>query len=341
MKYIINDSGIVLFMNGSPTKINKHDPKYAPIIKALRLPASEQDAAVEAVFIEADVNADMHQQVIYVNEQTSEVTYHGELLPAPLAQKVLSLIRENLPVTLLQNFWKNLKQNPSYNSVRELYDFLAYKELPITEDGCFIAYRGLQGDYYSVHGNQTTKVLKGRVNSRGQIYNGVGEEIEVERNSVDDDRDNSCSFGVHAGSHNYARSWSRGKLVAVKINPKDVVSVPKDYDCQKLRCCAYTVIAEIDHEIESAATDCNGNPLECPQYKEDNEERNKFIDRVDKYIKRRISNGDKFITFRAIQGSFSPQCPSMAEITDAVNALGYIWKENVNGSKGIRCEFLW
>jgi hypothetical protein len=335
MKYIINDSGIVLFMNGSPRKITKSDAKYFPIIKALRLPLHEQEAAIESVFAESDVNSEMHQNGFQVNVETQEVCYKGDLLPAPLAKKVFSLIRENLPVTLLEKFWENLKQNPSYNSVQELYDFLSYKELPITEDGCFIAYRGLQANYYSVQGNKTTKVLKGTVNDSGQIYNGVGEEIEVERNCVDDDRNNECSFGVHAGSHDYASNWSRGKVVAVKINPKDVVSVPKDYDCQKLRCCAYKVLAEIQREIESPATDASGDPIENSQYAEEKEDREFFVGRVLNYIDRKFDAGAKSVTFKAIQSSFSPECPSMAQVVDAVNELGFIWRYT-NGDRGAR-----
>jgi hypothetical protein len=37
-----------------------------------------------------------------------------------------------------------------------------------------------------------------------------------------------------------------GRLVAVKINPADVVSVPSDYNNQKLRTCSYTVMFEIE-----------------------------------------------------------------------------------------------
>jgi hypothetical protein len=226
---------------------------------------------------------------------------------------------------LLEKFWENLKKNPSYNSVRELYDFLSYKELPITEDGCFLAYRGLQEDFYSVRGNTSTKVLQGNVNSQGQIYNGVGEHIEVERNCVDDDRNNHCSFGVHAGSWQYASEWSQGKMVVVKINPKDVVSVPSDYNCQKLRCCAYTVVSEVEAEIYAAATSEDGEALEDQSFKPEVENRGEVIDRVQKYLARKAKEGLEVVSFRAIQSCFSPDCPSMAEITDAVNALGYYW----------------
>lgn len=330
MKYIINENGIVLFMNGQPQKVHRDDAKYAAIIAALRLPLADQDKAIEEVFIEADVNASMEEEGFKIDGD--DVLYLGEPLPAPLAIKVRSLMRENLPVNLLVKFWENLKLNPSYSSVTELYDFLSYKELPITEDGCFIAYRGLQEDYYSVSGNLSTKVLEGVVNSKGQIYNGVGETIVIARNSCDDDRSRTCSYGIHAGSHDYAKNWSRGKLVAVKINPKDVVSVPRDYHCQKLRCCAYTVVAEITEEILRAATDSKGNPLQDVAFAENVKARSSFIDRVQSYIYKKLVNGSKMITFKAIQSSFSPECPSMAEITDAVNTLGYFWRYKEGGN---------
>jgi hypothetical protein len=325
MKYIINQTGIVLFMNNKPQKFASSDPKYAAIIAALRLPSDQQEAAINKALEAADVNRNIQSKGFQLNPNTREVSYHGELLPAPLAQKVFSLIEQNLPVTLLEKFWENLKQNPSYNSVRELYDFLSYKELPITEDGCFLAYRGLQDDFYSVSGNLQTKVLQGAVNSKGQIYNGVGEHIEVQRNCVDDNRENHCSFGVHAGSWDYALNWSRGKMVVVKINPKDVVSVPSDYNCQKLRCCAYTVVSEVEVEITSAATDDDGNELEDQSFQEEVSNRSEVIRRVQQYLTRKQDQGVEEVSFRAIQSCFSPDCPSMAEIADAVNALGYSW----------------
>jgi hypothetical protein len=242
-----------------------------------------------------------------------------------LAQKILSLIKENLPVTIFEKFWENLQKNPSRTSVNELYDFLSYKELPITDGGCFIAYRGLKSDWYSVKGNLQTKVLKGKVNSVGQIYNGVGEEIEIERNSCDDNRENNCAMGCHAGSFNYSRGWSQGKIIAVKINPKDVVSVPKDYDCQKLRCCAYTVISEVKDELTVAATDEKGKPVVNEVYKQANLERQDLIGRIQTYLSSKKNAGYEFVTVKAIQSIFSPDCPSTIQVCDAIVAAGYVW----------------
>lgn len=143
-------------------------------------------------------------------------------------------------VTAYEEFIKNLEQNPSSQSVTELVDFLGHKGFPITDDGCFLAYKGIREDDYSVRGNKQTVVLQGQTDSTGHILHTVGSTIEIARNSCDDDRSEGCSHGLHTGTWEYASNWGQ-KLVLVKVNPKDVVSVPLCCDCQKLRCCKYVV----------------------------------------------------------------------------------------------------
>ena len=54
---------------------------------------------------------------------------------------------------------------------------------------------------------------------------------------------------MHIGSFDYANDWSSGgKLLLVRFNPRDAVSVPSDCSCQKLRVCKYEVIKEIPRE---------------------------------------------------------------------------------------------
>ena len=145
------------------------------------------------------------------------------------------------------NYIKRLMSNPSNNSVEELYTFLGYKSLPITPEGKILGYKGVNDDYWSSTGNLDTIVLQGKTNEVGQIFNGVGEVIEVARRSVDDNRDNHCSNGLHVGSHDYAGGWAgdSGKLLVVEFDPEDAVSVPTDCSFQKLRVCKYRVVADI------------------------------------------------------------------------------------------------
>lgn len=327
-KYIVAKNNITFFHNGRPVNVQKGSTQYAKVLKAFDLPESEQDAAIAEI-----LDAPKFETKIAEKEGFSfvggNVFVDGEALPQVLVDKINSLKNEGLPITLFLNFWRNLRLNPSSSSVNELYDFLAYKELPITEDGCFLAYRGLQSDFYSKHGNLNTKVLKGKVNARGQIYNGVGEEIEIQRNNVDDNRDIGCSVGVHAGSYSYAQDWSNGKLVVVKINPKDVVSVPKDCSFQKLRCCAYVVVSEVKEEIAAPATTSKGEAI----VDESQADLSAFEKRIQSYLDKKINQGHDYVSVSQIRNSFSPDYPDKKRVLAALNALGYVWRTDVGGKE--------
>jgi hypothetical protein len=326
MQYIINSNSIVLFINNNPIKVKKSDPRFSKIIKCFDLPENQQENAISDII---SCNLKNLQKEEDFEIKGEDVYFQNEKLPAVLSKKVLDLVKEDLPVVLFKRFWKNLRENPSQTSVNELYDFLSYKELPLTEDGCFLAYKGLQSNFWSISGNKDTKVIKGKVDAQGCIYNGIGEEIQVLRRDVDDNRSNHCSNGLHVGSHDYAKDFSQGKMVIVKVNPKDVVSVPSDYNCQKCRVSAYTVVSEYVAEIVASAVDSENKPMQSISVGE----RNEFMDRVDIYLKRQIDKGETEISIRKIQNSFSPQYPSRQRVLDALDELSYFWyKDEETGS---------
>ena len=319
MKYIINATGIVFFHQNKPIKIEKSSVQYVRIIKAFDLPESEQEAAILEIL---DQSAGSFERDGF--KITPEaVIYKGEELPEALADKVRAIAEEGLPVSLFGNFWDNLQLNPSANSVRELYDFLSYKELPITEDGCFLAYKGLTQNGWSISGNKKTKVLKGKVDASGKIYNGVGEEIEVRRWDVDDNRDHHCSYGLHVGSLNYAEDFAQGMVVVVKINPKDVVSVPQDYSCQKCRVSAYKVIDIFSEEIEAPICDEDGEEM----VSEERQESKDFDDKLIDFLTKMYEDGQETVAIRTIQHSFYPEYPSKQRVVNALANIGYTWEE--------------
>lgn len=323
MNYIINNAGIVLFLDNKPVKLEKGSSQYAKIIEAFDLPENQQEAAIRKALEKTAERAEKNGFKI----SPEEVSYKGETLPKALAEKVRSIHREGLPLNLFEKFWQNIQDNPSSSSVRELYDFLAYKELPITDDGCFLAYKGLESDFWSISGNKDTKVVKGEVDNRGRILNSVGAEIEVKRRDVDDNRDNHCSFGLHVGSLDYARDFARGSVVVVKVNPKDVVSVPTDYNCQKCRVSAYKVVSVFEQEIKAPVVDEDNEPVQ----NETVQKRSEFVERVEKYLENYKKKGYSTVCIRKIQNSFSPEYPSKNRVLDALDELGYFWYEGEEG----------
>lgn len=322
MTYIINQSAIIMFINGQTLRIEKSDKRFPKIMDCFNLPKEEQEDAIFEIATSVGQNvSSLHGKKGFeiVNDS---VWYKGEVLPNALATKIKSILREGLPIESFEKFWENLEQNPTASSVNELMDFLEYKELPITEDGCFLAYKGVSMDYWSISGNTETVVVEGETNSGGQIKNSVGSRIEVKRRDVDDNRNHHCSFGLHVGSLKYASEFAP-KLVIVKVNPKDVVSVPTDYNCQKCRVSAYEVLADYEGEIQSPVTTSDGVELAT----EEDTSRKNVIERVERYLQKKYNDGYEEVTVRQIQNSFSPDYPSKQQILDALQELGYSWYE--------------
>ena len=138
-------------------------------------------------------------------------------------------------------FLANVLENHSNRAVQELYTFLENKNLPITEDGCFLAYKAVTSDYRDKWTNR--------------IDNSVGETVSMQRRKVNDDCGIGCSDGLHCGALEYVEGYraehAGDRVVIVKVNPKDVVSVPTDCECQKVRTCEYQVIADYEGPLKS------------------------------------------------------------------------------------------
>jgi len=144
------------------------------------------------------------------------------------------MLNQDFPIEPMVKFMENLMENPSRTSVEELYGFLEVGGLPITSDGCFLAYKKVRADYTDCH--------------TGKISNAVGEKPEMERNEVDDNRNKTCSEGLHFCSKGYLSHFGGERTMIVKINPRDVVSIPSDYNDTKGRACTYEVVDEIDKD---------------------------------------------------------------------------------------------
>jgi len=249
--YIVSDQSATLVYEGKPYTISASQPNFTPFKKALM--KGDFETAISYLDIKTTIKNWSDGELRVVN---GAVYYWNERLHGAVVDKLLDLIQAGMDTSApFIKFIKNLLENPSKSSVDELYDFLSYKSLPIDKDGYVIGYKGVASDGWSKSGNTQTTVLQGETNDRGQIRNRVGDTIEVQRRCVDDDRRNSCSHGLHVGSFDYAKSWAgNGKLLMVRFDPADAVSVPEDCSCQKLRVSKYEILEEIeiadDSEIE-------------------------------------------------------------------------------------------
>ena len=150
-----------------------------------------------------------------------------------LADKMIDMLRDGFNIEPLAKFMVNLNDNPSNRAVTELYGFLEVSQLAITPEGNFVAYKMISDDYKDTY--------------TGKMDNSIGAVVEMPRNKVNEDKDQTCSHGLHFCGRGYLGSYPGSRTVILEINPADVVSIPSDYGNHKGRCCKYTVIGELEN----------------------------------------------------------------------------------------------
>jgi hypothetical protein len=234
---IITGSGkIAATINGQSYTIDTDHPKYQQALEAVR--QKDWTGFVNLVNISQQVQDYFNGTDVEIKD--GSINFHGRVVHNTLTKRIIGFIREGLPHEPLLNFFKNLMENPSKRAVDELYDFLEAGELPITEDGCFLAFKNVRSNYFDIHS--------------GKNDNSVGKVCEMPRNAVDEDKERTCSYGLHFCSIKYLPHFSdgeNGKTMIVKINPRDVVAIPADYENTKGRTCRYEVVAEYKEDWRS------------------------------------------------------------------------------------------
>jgi hypothetical protein len=234
---IITGSGkVAATINGVSYTLDIDHPKYKQAIDAIR--KSDWDLFVDLVNITKQVQSYFTRSGVEIKD--GAISYNGEIIHNTLTKRIINFMRDGLPHEPLVKFFENLMNNPSRRAVDELYDFLEAGELPITEDGCFLAFKNVRSNYMDIHS--------------GTFDNSVGKVCEMPRNRVDEDKDRTCSYGLHFCSIAYLPHFSDsngGHTMIVKINPADVVAIPADYNNAKGRTCRYEVVAEYKEDWRS------------------------------------------------------------------------------------------
>ena len=228
------DGNLTVILKNKAHQVIPDHTNYKLILEAL--PTATEDELLELVDIEKAVASFSDGQVSIVN---GKVMFEGEEVHGSISKRIIEFMSKGLPFQPLVKFLENLMENPSMQSQQELYDFLEHENLPITEDGCFLAYKAVNSDF--------------KDKWRGTFDNNVGQVCEMRRAKVDDNRGRGCSAGLHAGALNYVANYGNvdagDNIVIVKINPEDVVSVPSDCNCEKLRTCKYEVVGLYQGEL--------------------------------------------------------------------------------------------
>jgi len=228
--FILSDQALTVFHQGTTHSYTSEHHQWEAMLEALR--QGDFDALITlgdtAASVSRYLDATGQQDIELLN---GHVYYNGTALNNILTARILEMQAQGFPIQPMIEFMRRLMQNPSYRSREQLYAFLEANQVPITEDGCFLTYKLVDEDYRDCHTHT--------------ISNAIGETPTMERWGVDDDPNRTCSSGFHVCGLSYLRSFSGRHLMACKVDPADVVSVPTDYNNAKMRVCRYTVIDEL------------------------------------------------------------------------------------------------
>ena len=226
IKYIITANKLIAIYDGKQITLNTSDERYKKVMGYIS--KEETEKAIDFLFPGKKIVKYTDGQFII---RGGNVYLKGETDPIHklIADKLVSFHKNDLPYMPLIKFWKNLKKNPSEYSKEQLFRFLTVNEHPITSEGYFLAYK-----YVNIKddGNVVDSYT-------GKFNNNIGQKPHMDRKDVEENPDKQCGPGLHVAAYEYAKSK---QMIEVLVNPKHVVSIPRDHNEQKMRVTDYTVI---------------------------------------------------------------------------------------------------
>lgn len=222
---------VVITKDGEPRTITTDHQFYGAIVYAIQ----DGDIAKAFELMEPRKAITKYSQGRLLI-QGSKMTWEGhDVTGTGMAKRVLALAGRGdfTKMDRLTKFINKVFENPSAALVQSnrIYDFMAYSDIEIDEDGDILVYKSVRGNYMDKHS--------------GTISNKPGTVVRMSRSFVNDNNTDLCSYGLHVCSLTYLRQCfgSNGqRVVRCKLNPKDIVSITNDYGNSKIRCCEYLVL---------------------------------------------------------------------------------------------------
>jgi hypothetical protein len=251
--FVIQGSNVTVVIGNQPHTIAKTHVTYQRVVDAIK--AGDWDTVKNII---DPVKVVLNYGQGHVSIQGEKLFWKGEPFAGVLATRMITMLQDGFSIEPMVKFMERLMQNPSKRAVDELYGFLEKNNLPLTPDGCFLAYKKVRQDFKDIHS--------------GTMDNSPGTVVEMERNKVDDNKDVTCSTGLHFCGMSYLPHFGGGdsRTVIVKVDPADVVSIPSDYNGAKGRACRYEVVGELGVDPEEAfdkpvQDNANSQPWPSPE----------------------------------------------------------------------------
>ncbi|AUR85890.1 RIIB protein [Vibrio phage 1.081.O._10N.286.52.C2] len=225
--YVITPMNVSFTVDGDAYSADITTKNYQDIVLALL--SGDGAGAIALLDIATGIEEFMQG---HVSVKGGVVKYRNLAVDGGMTGRILEAMAagDETKVAVMVKFFENLIQNPSERAINELYGFLEATDIELTDDGHFLAFKRVRDNYTDVHS--------------GKFDNSPGQTVWMQRHHVDDNKEQTCSSGLHVCAKSYLPYFSGARVVMCKVNPRDVVSVPVDYNNAKLRCNEYTVTHE-------------------------------------------------------------------------------------------------
>lgn len=176
------------------------------------------------------------------------LTYDGQELPEVIQTRILGDIADGFDCKGLLRFTEKAIKSGRYRTVQNLLSFLEHQRIAISRNGNIIAWKGVKkhvGDEFTDYKGRLVKQGDYVDVRTGTIRNNVGDINDMPAHLVEDNPDKPCGPGLHIAALRYAQSWTTdNNVVQVEIDPRHIVSIPRDHNCEKARCSKYKVTGE-------------------------------------------------------------------------------------------------
>lgn len=230
----VNDTITIMYDDGSVDVVTRDSPKFYQVNAALK--NEEYDTLVD-LLSETDNQPQWEQSGVTITDN-GRVMYNGTEVTGAAAEYLIQQYTDGYPIDGIPELIGRIEENPSAKVREQLFTFLIKGNNAILPDGHFLAYKRVRDNYLDCHS--------------GTMDNSPGTEVTMPRRDVMDDPTVHCSRGLHVCSYSYLSKFAGERIVKVKVDPADVVSVPNDYNHAKMRTCRYVVLEDITEQAEGA-----------------------------------------------------------------------------------------
>lgn len=251
-------SNVSAIVDGVLYTADNNHPLFNEIVEALRAGDTGAADLFDASRRAAALFENLSERVSVAN---SRIYVDGDEIDDVYADQIVRFMDEGVEdfkplVLFIEKVYTNIQPHTRENLSRWLK---ATGGFTIDEDGDIIGYKGLTASGGSIHHGPA--VVNGKAVD-GSVPNAPGSVIEMARSKVEHNPAVGCAAGLHVGTWEYASGFGRGIVAKVKVNPRDVVSVPTDCNGQKMRVSRYKVVEYVNEAHEQVVVPDNFVPTE-------------------------------------------------------------------------------